>query len=372
MRIAIDVRSLMEGRHSGVEEYTTQIIRAMVRAAPDHEYHLFYNSAKQVSLPDLGEAVALHGFRYPNKAFNTMQFALNWPHWDSLVRADCFFVPNFRLMPLSRNIPVVTTVHDLSFERFPELFSWRRRVWHKLMRPRVLVKNSDQVIAVSQATKEDVVDIYGIEEKDVLVVYSGISGEVGELSEEEPFKVKVKKKYQLPDKYVLFLGTFEPRKKVSNIILAFDAIADKVSHDLVLAGEKGWLMGEIKRALSVVKNRQRIHVLGYVPPQDKRALYSQADLFVYPSIYEGFGFPPLEALLSGTPVITSCNSSLPEVVGEWATLVEPDDAAELALTMKELLNDLPDVPERVGREIVKKYSWDRAARETLKVLESVV
>ena len=368
MRIAVDVRSLMEGRHSGVEEYTIQIIKAMVRVAPQHEYHLFYNSAKQVDLPDFGERVQVHGFRYPNRVLNLFQFLAGRPRWDSLVRADCFFVPNFRLTPLEPSMPLVTTVHDLSFERFPELFSWRRRIWHRLMRPWVLMHNSDRIIAVSEATKEDVVDLYQIYHKKIRVIYSGVAGldSGGERQE------LVRKRHKLPDKFVMYLGTLEPRKNVSGIIRAFDAIAPEVEHDLVIAGADGWLMGEIERALNNSRARPRIHLTDFVSEEDKWELYRVADLFVYPSLYEGFGFPPLEALLSGTPVITSNNSSLPEVVGDWATLIDPYDIAELALAMKELLNDLPEVEESARREIREKYSWDRAARETLEVIESVL
>jgi glycosyltransferase involved in cell wall biosynthesis len=368
MRIAIDVRSLMEGRHSGVEEYTTQIIRAMVRVAPKHEYHLFYNSTKKVKLPDFGEQVKVHGFRYPNKILNLSQFLVERPHWDELVQADCFFVPNFRLTPLGQDVPLVTTVHDLSFERFPELFSWRRRVWHKLMRPWVLMHNSDKIIAVSEATKKDVVDLYQIYHRKIKVIYSGVTG----MDSNEDRRELMKKRYNLPDKFVMYLGTLEPRKNVSGIIQAFDAIASEVEHDLVIAGANGWLMGEIDRALNNSRGRSRIHLTGFISEEDKWELYKMANLFVYPSLYEGFGFPPLEALLSGTPVITSNNSSLPEVVGKWATLIDPFDTAELALVMKELLNELPVVEESVRREIREKYLWDRAAKETLDVIESVV
>lgn len=367
MRIAVDVRSLMEGRHSGVEEYTIQIIRAMVRVAPQHEYFLFYNSSKKVDLPDFGERVEVCSFRYPNKLLNLSQFLINWPRWDGLVKADCFFVPNFRLTPLGPNMPLVTIVHDLSFERFPELFSWRRRIWHKLMRPWVLLHNTDKIIAVSEATKEDVVGLYQIYHKKIKVIYSGVAGLVNKGGVD-----RVKKRYELPDKFVMYLGTLEPRKNVAGIIRAFDAIVLEVEHDLVIVGADGWLMGEIDEVFNNSRMKSRIHLIGFVSEEDKWELYKLADLFVYPSLYEGFGFPPLEALMSGTPVITSNNSSLPEVVGEWATLIDPFDTAELALVMKELLNDLPEVEESVSRAIKEKYSWDRAARETLEVIEGVV
>ena len=370
MEIAVDVRSLMEGRHSGVEEYTTQIIRSLVSAAPQHHFRLFYNAAKRITLPSFPETVSVHGFRYPNKLFNVAQLAARWPVWDNLVAADCYFVPNLRLLPLSSGAPLVTCVHDLSFERFPEFFSWRRRAWHYVMRPRELLARSDRIIAVSEATCADIVELYGIQLNKISVVYSGVRvPPAGELT--QPAQGDARRKYGLPEKFVLHLATLEPRKNVDSVIRAWDAIADRVPHDLVIAGSRGWLPRTIDRAYERARHQPRIHFPGFIAEADKMALYAAADVFVYPSLYEGFGFPPLEALLAGTPVITSNNSSLPEVVGEWAALVNPYDVAELALTMKEILRDRPPVLEADRQRLARQYSWERAARETLAIIESV-
>ncbi|MFH1354121.1 MAG: glycosyltransferase family 1 protein [bacterium] len=368
MNIAIDVRSLMEDRHSGVQEYTVQIIRALVRVAPRHTYHLFYNSARTVALPDFGSRCVVHKFRYPNKIFNAAQFVFGLPRWDKLVPADCYFVPNVRLMPLGPMAPLVVVAHDLSYERFPELYSWQRRVWHRLVQARFLLQNADQVVAVSEATAEDVRLLYRVPENQVSVIYSGVP-EAGEVSSKT--RAAVKARYNLPERFVLYLGTLEPRKNVVSIVRAFDNIADSIPHGLVIAGSPGWLMKEFDKVLIGTGHRSRIQVTGFIREQDKMALYEMADLFVYPSLYEGFGFPPLEALLNGTPVITSLNSALPEVVGEWAILIDPYDTGELALVMKELLQDLPVVSEEDRRAIREKYSWDEAARQTLKIIESV-
>lgn len=369
MRIAIDVRSLMEGRLSGVEEYTVQIIRALLRVAPQHEYRLFYNAFRAVQISNFGPGATLHGWRFPNKIFNTAQWLLAQPRWDYLIKADVFFIPNVRLVPLSPGVPVVTTVHDLSFERFSEFFDYRRRLWHRVMSPQKLIARSQHVIAVSEHTKHDVMGLYGAGEEKISVVYSGVNP--------SPYKGEGKvrlSKYNLPPKFLLFLGTLEPRKNVPSIIRAFTAIANSIPQDLVIAGTPGWLAGAIDRAIAEAAPaiRQRIYVPGFIAEEDKTALYAAADVFVYPSFYEGFGFPPLEALLAGTPVITSFNSALPEVVGEWATLVDPYNVSELALVMKELALDLPEVTEATKQQIREKYSWDVAATQTIQVLEDVV
>lgn len=392
MRIAIDVRSLMEGGVSGIERYTAEIVRAMARLVPTNEYHLFYNSAQRVQLPDFGEGVAVHGLRYPNKVFKMAQWAAHWPKWDWLLSSrlggrlpDVVFLPSLGLIPLSRQVPLVSVFHDLSYEHFPELFNFKKRLWHGVMRPKVLAQRSQAIIAVSEHTKQDVVNLYGVPAEKVQVVYSGVSlGESRELNflsrlalrpqtgaAAHAYSTKNLFSSTFPKKFVLYLGTLEPRKNVDSLVRAYSAIADSVEQDLVIAGAKGWSYGETLRAVAQSSARSRIHLLGFVPEEEKAALYGAADLFVYPSLYEGFGFPPLEALLAGTPVVTSYNSALPEVVGEWATLIDPYDVGELALVLKELLRDTPTVPSEVQAAIREKYSWGKAARETLRVLESV-
>jgi glycosyltransferase involved in cell wall biosynthesis len=372
MHIAIDVRSLMEGRHSGVEEYTTQIIRAMSVCSPKHTYHLFYNSAKEVTLPSFRENVVVHSFGYPNKVLNASQLLFRAPRWDKLVgqHIDVLFVPNPRLTPISPQLPLVTVAHDVSFEYFPEFLTLRRRMWHHLMRPRELFRRSDHIIAVSEHTKWDLVDAYAINPHAIDVVYSGVRPAAAPV---RPMDVqKVTRIYNLPSRFLLFMGTMEPRKNILGVVEAFSAIAGHVEQHLVIAGEAGWKMDSLHKKIQSLPYSDRIHMVGYVHEHDKDALYSAADLFIYPSFYEGFGFPPLEALLAGTPSVVSFNSSLPEVVGQYATMVDPYNTSQIASVLQELLVSPQRVPVRVQQEIREKYSWDRAGRETVKILESVV
>lgn len=372
MHIAIDVRSLMGGRHSGVEEYTTQIIRAMSVVAPMHTYHLFYNNAKPVLLPKFRENIVLHPFRYPNKLLHASQLLLGVPKWDTMLsqHIDVVFVPNSHLVPLSRDIPLVSTAHDIAFERFPEFLTIKRRVKDSLMRPRDLFVRSQSIIAVSEHTKRDLIDIYSLHENSIAVIYPGVASQVGGI---RPVDVqRVVKKYAIPAKFLLFVGTMEPRKNIGGIIAAFSAIANRVSQDLVIAGEQGWKMRQLMTQVARSPYADRIHVIGFVEEEDKQALYAAADLFVYPSFYEGFGFPPLEAMLAGTPAIASFNSSLPEVVGKWATLIDPYNTSQIAAVLEELLVTPQRVPISTQKEIQEKYSWERAAKETVKILESVV
>lgn len=362
----------MEGRHSGVEEYTESIIRALSAVGAKHTYHVFYNSARNVELPSFRENVVVHAFRYPNKLFNTSQLLFSRPRWDRMlaVQPDVVFLPNPHLVPLSLGVPLVTTVHDLAFERFPEFLTFRRRMWHAAIRPRALLENSDALIAVSQHTKEDVVRMYGVPDDRIRVVYSGVSESGHPVT---PLEVQqVRRTYGLPDRFILFVGTQEPRKNIAGVIAAYTAIAHSLGQHLVIAGERGWKTRQLFESISASAYRDRIHLLGFVPQRDKRALYAAADVFVYPSFYEGFGFPPLEAMLAGTPAVVSFNSSLPEIVGEWATMVDPYNTAQLAGVLQELLAAPVRVSEATRVAIRKKYSWERAARETIEILEGVV
>lgn len=370
MHIAIDARSLMEGRHTGVEEYTTRMINALSRVRPRHQYHLFYNAASPVQLPVFRENVLVHAFRYPNKVFNTSQLLFGFPAWDKLlpVPIDVFFVPNPRLVPLSSNKPMVTVAHDISYERFPEFLTWKRKVWHLAMQPKKLFTTSNHIIAVSEHTKNDIVEHYGIDEHNISVVYPGVPDEIA-VSQVELHRVK--ETYHLPEHFILFFGALEPRKNIPAIIEAFSAIADRIPHHLVLAGESGWKGQLMSDAIDKSQYREKIHVIGFVQEQDKSALYAAADVFIYPSFYEGFGFPPLEALLAGTPVVVSFNSSLPEVVGEWATLIDPYNTPHLALVLAELLRTPKRMPYNVRQQILEKYSWEKSASKVADVLERV-
>lgn len=383
MKIAIDVRSLMEGQVSGVGQYTQQIVRALSRHSR-HELHVFYNAARAVTLPELGENIIVHGFRYPNKVLNSLQWMVAQPSWDRLLPAvDVVFAPSLRLIPLSSGVPLVSVVHDLSYEHFPEFFDIRRRVWHRMMRPKALARRSQAIIAVSEHTKHDLMNVYGVPEGKIHVVYSGVND--GSLASsrtklDRPTRAPGRSEFvqlrSLPARFILYLGTLEPRKNVDSLVRAYSAIADRIEQDLVIAGAPGWLMRKLVQAIDLSPVRERIHVLGFVPEEKKAALYAAADVFVYPSLYEGFGFPPLEALLAGTPVITSFNSSLPEIVGPstssgQATLIDPYNVSELALVLQEVLREKPTVSEETKAAIREQYSWDRAAQETLRVLETV-
>lgn len=371
MKIAIDIRSLMEGRHSGVEEYTIQLIHALIRNAPQHTYHLFYNSFKEVTLPDFGRGrVVVHRFGFPNKLFNVLQFLLGFPAWDMLLRQrmDIIVIPSVRLTPIQGKVPIISVMHDLSYERFPEFLTLWRRIWHKIMKPKKLMNMSAHILADSEHTKEDLTQIYNIAADEISVVYPGVP-DIEKASQQRIHEAR--KKYSLPPRYILSFGSLEPRKNITSIIQAWSAIAGTVAQDLVIAGDKSWRQHEVDAAIESSIYKDRIHLIGFVEEEYKGAVYAAADLFVYPSFYEGFGFPPLEALLSGTPVITSFNSALPEVVGRWATLIDPYNPSQLAAVMRQLLHRRERISPEVQKEIRATYSWNDSAKKILAIVDTI-
>ena len=382
MRIGIDVRCLAEGKRTGVEEYTLALLKEFFLHDRENSYVLFFNAWKQ-SVPDFSWAthypnVELKAFRFPNKLLNLTLWYLGWPKLDVLVGGtDVFFLPNLNFASFSLKTKVILTAHDLSFEMFPEMFSLKQRLWHYLLNFRRLTKRADKIIAVSQSTKDDLVSRYGLPEKKVTVIHSGVGEELAVMSRNDPRLLAVKEKYHLPYKFILYLGTIEPRKNILALIQSFETLlrenhpaAEK--YMLVIAGAKGWKYQAILDAIEASPFRERILLPGFIEDADKAALYNLASVFVYPSFYEGFGFPVLEAMSCGVPVITSHSSSLPEVVGEAGVMIDPYQPEELLRALEGLISDpaLGAALIDLGKKRAKAFTWKEAATQTLNLLKN--
>ncbi len=384
MKIGIDIRCLAEGRRTGVEEYTRNTLSWLFERYREDSFVLFFNSWKG-ELPDLSWAlrypnVELKTFHIPNKLLNLSLWYFRWPHLDKLLGGvDVYFLPNINFVGVSKKTKLVVTAHDLSFEYFPEAFSLKQRFWHYLINFRALVKRADAVIAVSHSTKEDLVSVYKVDPKHITVIHSGVDGEFRPLSRNNTELLEVQKKYKLPHNFILSLGTFEPRKNTTATVRGFEAfctVYPRLSENmhLVLAGAYGWKSEELRQAVVHSPLRKRIRVVGYVAPEDKPSLYNLAKAFVYPSLYEGFGFPPLEALACGTPVITSAVASLPEIVGKSAILIDPyrpDDIMEALVALTES-TELRDTLVKEGLVQAQRFQWLSTAKATHQVFVQVL
>ncbi len=384
MTIGIDIRMLARGTKTGIEEYTINLLSNMLGLDKNIKFKLFYNGRKKaelkydfLKLPN----VELKELEIPNRILDLSFRFLDFPKIDELLGgADVFFSPHIFSSAASKKCKTAVTFHDLSFASHPEFYSAGKNYWHFSMNPERQARKADKIIAVSKSTKDDLVNLYKINPDKIEVIYSGISLESRILNLESRIP-EVKKKYNLPDNYILYLGTLEPRKNIIGLIKAFEKLKtnSKIKNskfqipnsNLVIAGSKGWLYEDIFKAAKNSSAKNNIIFTGFIGDEDKAVLYRMADLFVYPSFYEGFGFPPLEAMSCGTPVITSDFSSLPEAVGGAAIMVDPYNPNDLAKAMEMVLSDekLRDFLVKKGFEQIKKFSWQKCAGETLEVLK---
>ncbi|MCX6763485.1 MAG: glycosyltransferase family 1 protein [Candidatus Moranbacteria bacterium] len=384
MRIGIDVRCLTQGRRTGVEEYTLNLLENLFALDQENEYVLFFNSFKK-SPADFEwlkkyPRVKLKAFRIPNKLLNLSFWYLGWPKIDRLIGGcDIFFMPNIIFGALGRKVKLILTIHDLSFERYPETFSWKRRLWHIFINPKKLCRRADKIIAVSDSTREDVAELYKINFQKLTTIYSGVAEKFQVIDRNSEKLLAVKEKYQLPYKFILYLGTVEPRKNIIGLIRAYDHlqkyayknnIEEIKKYKLAIAGQTGWLTGEIFSEIEKSEFKDKILNINFVDEADKEFVYNLASLFVYPSFFEGFGFPVLEAMACGVPVIASNNSSLPEIVGQAGILIDPDRPEEIYEAMKQVLTnkEFHNKLRAEGLKQAKKFSWQKSAKEFLKVI----
>jgi len=381
MKIGIDIRTLMNARPSGVSEYTYRLIKEILRLDNYNEYRFFYNSFGNCpNIPKFTKNnVKLVKYNYPNKVLNYLYFEFfNSPKIDKELETDVFFMPHLNFIGLSKGAKSLITVHDLSFLRYPEFFSWRKNFWHRMINVKKLVKRFSTIVAVSENTKRDIVELCGIDENKVKVIYAGVGEEYRRMADDQSLKMaKVREKYKLPDKFILYLGTVEPRKNVEGIIRAYNEVRSKKLElrniNLVIAGGKGWKSKKIYREREESKFKDDIKFLGYIDPEDKVYLYNLASVFVYPSFYEGFGFPPLEAMACGLPVVASFASSLPEVVGDAALMVDPYNINDISRALKEILTNENLRNQLIARGLKRagEFSWRKTADEYLKILRNL-
>ena len=278
-------------------------------------------------------------------------------------KAPLILPPNCILIPL---------VTDLAVYRLKEAYQLSRVVWWRLQY-RYVCRCADRFLAVSEFTKREMVDILHIPPEKIAVVPCACSSEMRPVADPAAL-VGLREKYRLPERFVLFVGNFNPRKNLERLIRAFDrAKGEGLIHHLVIAGEQGWKFDRAA-ALRGIRHSRDIHFTGYVPDGDMPALYSAAELFAFPTLYEGFGIPVLEAQACGTPVLTSNGSSLPEVGGEGAVYVDPYDTEGICAGMRHVL-DNPEIAQQLvqkGLANVQRFSWQASAERLDEMIETII
>ena len=364
MRIAIDGSRLAVGQRTGTESYTAELVRSLARLDRRNDYTLYFNQ-RPAALPPLG----------PNWRARSLPAPRLWTHGRlgpalRLDRPDVAFIPAHVLPALPPRRAVVT-LHDLGYEHIPEAHPAASRLYLRLS-TRWSARAATQLIAISEATRRDLVRWTGVSAAKITVVYHGVDERFKPVAPE--LSAAAAARYGLRGPYLLFLSTIQPRK---NLVGLIDAYAQaRAEHPdlpaLALGGKPGWLTAEIERRAADLGVAEHVRFLGYVADADVVPLLSGAAIYLLPSLYEGFGMTILEAMACGAPVITSNVSSLPEVAGDAALLVEPRDIGGLAGAIGALWRDPARRAELRARGLAwaARWTWERCARETLAVLEA--
>lgn len=268
--------------------------------------------------------------------------------------------------------PIIITIHDLSYFKFPETFTFGSRKIKETISP-ISAKRASKIIVDSKSTKKDVLNQFKVDESKVKIIYPG-KPNYSRVNDNNKIQM-VKNKYNIYGDYILYLGTLEPRKNILRLIQAYYKLfKNGISEKLVIAGKKGWLYEEIFYKVKELKLQEKIIFTDYVDEVDKPALYSGAKVFIYPSLYEGFGLPPLEAMSCGTPVVASDTSSLPEVVGKSGLYINPKNIDSIAKGIYDIIIDEElriDLKNR-GKERSKMFNWSNTTNEILSIYDEIL
>lgn len=370
MHIGIDASRIAVAAQTGTERYSYALLAALARIDRRNHYTLYCNQLP-AALPPLPPTFALRQLPAPRL----------WTYTrlgPELLRhpPDVVFVPAHTL-PIPSPPNSVVTVHDLGYLAFPETHTFARRLELHLT-TRWSAHTARQVIAISQATRADLIRHYQVDTAKIHVIHHGVGRQFQPIHDASTLAA-ARERYGLTHAqatpYLLYIGTVQPRKNLLRLIDAFALTLQRIEQPLllVLAGKRGWRTAAIEQRAATLGIADHVRFTGYVDDHDLPALLSGALAFVFPSLYEGFGMPVLEAMACGTPVLTSTTSSLPEVAGDAALLVAPHDSTALARALQELIsNDAlrAKLRER-GLARAAQFTWERCAAETLHVLSLI-
>ncbi len=373
MRIAIDFTAALK-QSGGIGRYTRGLVTTLAALDRHNRYTLL--ATPDAPLDDLKSFQKYPNFQHKIYPLPERWMTIGWHRfylplpveWFS-GPVDLFHSPNFILPPV-RRAKALLTVHDLSFIRHPQGAVETLRTWLNKVVPRSL-ERADHILADSVSTKADLIEIFSVEPARITVVGAGVEERFQPITDEGQ-REEVRQRYGLPpEPFILGLGTLEPRKNFSGLIRAFSQSPVRETHHLVIAGGKGWLYDDIFEAAATSAVSERIHLAGFIADDDLPTLYSLADIFAYPSHYEGFGIPVIEAMACGTPVVCADNSSLPEVAGESAVQVKATDLDGLAEALHHLATDhgLREKATVEGFAQARKFTWEAAATRLLGVYE---
>lgn len=375
MKVGIELQPCLNNK-SGIGVYTYELTK---RLQNFNDIELEGNIFNFLNRTDIRSDVEGLNFRKNICSFLSYRFyKIAWRYlpikYNFLFRTkvEIYQFFNFIIPP---KVPgkTITAIHDLTYILCPDSMKAKRR--KRLENDmKKTVNRADYIITVSECSKRDIIKYLKVDESKIQVIYNGVDEVYKKMLNHEIID-EIKKKYNIDGKYLLYLGTLEPRKNIETIIKAYN-LFNKCNNEnikLVLAGKKGWLYDDIFKLIKEFKIEDKVIFTDYVDDDDKPALYQGAEIFLFPSLYEGFGIPVVEAMASGTPVITSNSSSLPEVAGEAAIITDPMDYKEISRSIERILND-SELRENMINEGIKqadKFNWDESAEKLKKLYYDV-
>lgn len=378
MKIVFDITPL-ERIQAGIGYYTFNLIKHIMRLAPEHQFSLFGRSGQE---PNIGRVTAplttdreldIHLSKMPLKAYYYLWKYAKLSVPDLIIPGGDIFHGTSYLPLSSTHGKNIITIHDLYFLKEQKHVEQKARSFLP-SEIKAAANLSDYIIADSESTRNDVINLLDISPDKVRAIPLA-SGENFIFLNDQEENRQIRVKYAGGQPYILFVGTLEPRKNLVRLVQAFSLLKKKgCPHKLVLAGKRGWGFEEIFSTIRRLGLEQEVCTPDYVPSEELTPLYNGADIFVYPSLYEGFGLPVIEAMACGTPVITSNTSSLPEVAGEAGILTDPEDIEGLAQAMAKVLEDgeLRKTLREKGLKQAASFSWDKTAAQTLEVYQSLL
>jgi len=392
MRIGIDCRTILnpeKGEGAGIGHYIYQLVRHLLKIDKENSYYLFFDRSVQKKRLDKFKQKNVFIRFFPFQQYKKLMPNRYQHHLTNAIfereKLDILHFPH--LFPgCYYQGPSVVTIHDLTPYKLPDFSPEKDSQFLKKIIPDFL-KKTNKIIAVSKATADDIKNIFVLDKRKVEVIYNGVDQRFFKNRTKKDV-LKIKKKLGISKKYLLFLGTVEPRKNIIRIIESYERLRQGIGYhyslssgkkdfskyQLILAGAKGFRFKDIEKRISVSKYKKDIILPGYVDSEDLGPLFEGAEMFVFPSLYEGFGLPILEAMAKKIPVITSNISSMPEISQKAALLVAPNNVAEITRAIFKILidNKIKEGLQKRGITVAKKYSWEKCAKKTLAIYKKSI